>query len=120
MALLIAAALTSVNPSQTTLERMEGDAAVAHMKNKAPTGTGEVLVITPLERANDIKHVFAFTEKNKSLNLELVLNSGKVISQLIDVQVMPGGTILLVKSGTMKGDQYIVVRTEAIEDIKLQ
>ena len=119
MALLLAAAITSMNPSQETLERMEGDAAVAHMK-RAPQSSGEVLVITPLERANDIKQVYEFTQKNKSLALNLVLNSGEVISNIIDVRVMPGGTIMLVKSGTMKGDQYMVVRTEAIEDIKLK
>ncbi len=103
-------------PSESSVNRMEGEAAVARAK-----GAGnDILVITAQERATDIKHVFEFLEKKQqSQMLSITLSNGSVIKNILTIDVMPGGTLMLIKANTMKGQGYQVVPTEEVKEVTI-
>lgn len=106
-----------IGPSGQALHTMEGEAAVAEHRRG---GGNEVLVITAQERASDIKHVFEFVQKNQGgMALALQLADGTTISNILNITVMPGGTLMIVQTNSMKGQIYEVVRTENIVEVKL-
>jgi|GEM_PF-2596429 len=109
--------LAQLNPAGEELHTMEGEAAVAaHRKS----GGNEVLVITALERAKDIEHVFKFAKKNSSASaLSLKLADGKTISSILSIDVMPGGTLMVIQTNSMKGQIYEVIRTENVQEVSL-
>ncbi len=91
----------------------------AALKKHAATGSSDmVMIINPEMRAKDIKDVLTFLNKtsgNKPVSIDLT--DGRVITNIMSIDVMPAGTMLVLKSSSVKGVQYHVVGIESVENI---
>lgn len=96
------------------LEQMQAkDAAASQAKKEEETS--DVLLITPEARALDYKQAFDLIRKEKAaVNVSFKLKNGKTISNILEMQVMGKGTLIIFKTNTTKGIQIIVSKVEDI------
>lgn len=80
--------------------------------------SNEVMLISPELRAKDLKAAIEYLkQKVPSSKPSIKLNDGSTFSSILDVDVMPGGTILIFKIASLKGTAYKVVNIEEIESL---
>ncbi len=117
--LLAAQAPIYMAPTGTTPVEKQASKVVATLKEPTQQkGPSEVMIISPEGRANDLKAAIEYLKKNNpSAKPSVKLTSGTEITNISDVDVMPGGTLLIFKVGTLKGVQYKVVKIEEIDSL---
>jgi hypothetical protein len=87
----------------------------------AATTSKEVMVISPQNRAQDFKEAFDYLKKIQTQSkITFTLKDHTKLSQVLDVLVMPGGTMLNFKINTVQGIQYQIIPIEDIRTISLQ
>ncbi|PCI76786.1 hypothetical protein COB21_03950 [Candidatus Aerophobetes bacterium] len=81
--------------------------------------TGDmVMIINPEMRAQDLNEAFAFLRKmSKTRAISMTLLDGRSFTHVLSMDVMKGGTMVIVKTSTTKGVKYHVVNIENIENI---
>ncbi|MCH9630148.1 MAG: hypothetical protein S4CHLAM37_01410 [Chlamydiia bacterium] len=93
------------------LEQTEKAAAA----KKASMGS-EIMIIEPLARAQDFAEAYKYLHFHKSSSpVMFQLKNNKVLKNVLDVEIMKGGTLVIFTLNTTKGVKYEVVN---IEDIK--
>lgn len=87
--------------------------------NSAQTkGQNEIMIIAPEKRANDLLSAFHFLKKaNAAAKIAVRLNDGSFITEILEMELMPGGTMIIFKMNSMKGQQYKVVKIEDIDTL---
>jgi len=97
------------------LEHMEAKAIPAKEATKGKDESSDVLIITPDARAQDYKQAFDLIRKEKSaVNISFTMKDGSMISNILDMQVMSKGTLIIFKLNTATGINYIVTKVENI------
>ncbi|MCB1114927.1 MAG: hypothetical protein KDK71_00530 [Chlamydiia bacterium] len=87
-------------------------------KEAAQKGTSEMMIISPEGRAKDIEAAIAFLKKHApSTKPSIKLTNGSILSGIINVNVMPGGTLLIIQIASLKGVQYQIEKIENIDTI---
>ncbi len=96
----------------------QANATNAAAATQAPT-VSDVMIITPKERATDLKEAFAFLKKQLSATqLTIRLNDKSRLTQVTDIDVMTGGTVIIVRQSTIQGTKYMMVKTENVASIE--
>lgn len=127
MILLLVAAgnlFSAATPNLSQAEQSASKAATAQAVQEVAEGSGthkgvaDVMVITPGERANDIVQSFNYIQSHDvTANYEVKLKDGKILDKILDIQMMPSGTLLIFKMQTMKGEIFRVVKIENITEV---
>ncbi|NGX37761.1 MAG: hypothetical protein K1000chlam2_00923 [Chlamydiae bacterium] len=74
-----------------------------------------VMIIDPKERANDYMKAFEMLRQEKSTSKVFFdLSDGSKISSVIDMKLMPGGSLVIFRYSTPHGIKYQVVEIEDI------
>ena len=101
---------TKTPPPETSAEQ----AGVAKLGQ--PQGPSEIMIIYPEARAKDLVSAFLYLKKmSVATQMGVKLIDGTVITGILDMEVMPGGTIVIIKINTMKGQEYRAIKTETID-----
>ena len=81
----------------------------------------EVMMIPPQLRAQDFKEAFDYLKKIQTQSkITFTMKDGSKLAQILDVSILPGGTMLNFKINTVQGIQYQIIRIEDIKSISLQ
>ena len=92
--------------------------AKTHKDSKSSGGISEIMVISPELRAQDIQAAIQFLRQHiPTSKPNIKLTDGSLITNIMDVDVMPGGTILIFKITSLKGLQYKVVNIEKVQSL---
>ncbi len=84
----------------------------------ASKGSTEVMIIEPSTRAGDFKEAYQYLRAQKSgSRVTFRLADGKSLSNVIDLDIMKGGSLVIFKMSTTSGLQFKVVRIEDITSI---
>jgi|JI10StandDraft_1071094.scaffolds.fasta_scaffold02890_13 hypothetical protein len=98
------------------LTQKEVSAAAKAFSSK---GSTEMMIISPEGRAKDIKAAIEFLKKHAPTTKPTIkMANGTTLSGIMDVQVMPGGTVLIFQIASLKGVQYQVENIENIDAIE--
>ena len=74
--------------------------------------------IDPLARASDLITAFKLLSKEKPASkVFFQLTSGKLITNILEVNVLKNGTLIMLKISTNQGIKYEVIPTENIETV---
>ena len=93
--------------------------AAAAAKQAQLMGPSEMMIISPEMRAKDFKNAFEYLKKmNSAAKIAVKLKSGSLITDILGMEVMPGGTMIIFKTNTMQGLKYHVVKIENVESIE--
>lgn len=81
----------------------------------------DLILIHPKDRATDFKEAFDFLKQQKaSARARFLLKDGKMLTNILDITVPQGGTLLIFQINTSQGYNYQVVKVEDIESIAYQ
>lgn len=108
----------TVAAKPTAAEKMAAAKEATQSKEATPKGPSDVMIISPDLRANDIKTAIEYLKQRSPTSKPKVeLTNGTAITGILDVDVMPGGTILIFRVNSFKGMQYKVVKIEEINTL---
>jgi hypothetical protein len=79
--------------------------------------TRSIMVIEPTKRSEDIKSIVELLRKDKPTSKIFFKLSNGIINNVLEVQLMTNGTILLIKSSSLQGIKYNAILTEDILEI---
>ena len=80
--------------------------------------TSEVMIISPELRAKDFQSAFTYLKtKNPSAKIGIELADHSIVSDILHIEIMPGGTLVIFTVSTVKGVKYRIVKTENIRSI---
>lgn len=112
-------------PVNKSLNKMESEALKKQVTNSEAThaaaskSASEVMIIEPSTRANDFKEAYQYLRSQKTgSRISFQLSSGPKLSNVVDLDIMKGGSLVIFKMTTTKGLQYKVVRIEDIVSIE--
>lgn len=78
----------------------------------------QVMMIDPTIRAGDYKQAFDYLKKEKAgAAVSFELTSGEKISNIMEITLMPGGSLLIFRLNTSSGVSYRVVKIEDIASV---
>ena len=78
----------------------------------------EVMIIQPEMRAKDIQESFEYLKTmNPGEKLAVKLISGALITEIMDIKVMKGGTMIIFRINSSQGQKFHVVKTEQIDTL---
>jgi hypothetical protein len=78
----------------------------------------EVMLITPLDRANDILQAYNYLKQNSiASSVSVMMKDKSMFSNILDVQIMKNGTLIIFKLSTLQGERYRLVKTEDIDSL---
>ena len=104
----------TIKPSMPAAEQDEQTVAANAL------GAKEMMIIPPQARAQDFKEAFDLLKKVKSQDkITFFLKDKSKISGILDVDVLPGGTMINFKVNTTQGVRYQIVRVEDINSVML-
>lgn len=99
-------------------EKLTQDEKRAAAKTAAK-GSTEMMIISPEGRAKDIKAAFDFLKKNApTTKPSIKMINGSTLTGIIEIDIMPGGTVLIFKVASLKGIQYRIENIEKIDSIE--
>ncbi|NBO24328.1 MAG: hypothetical protein EBU93_03715 [Chlamydiae bacterium] len=110
VSLLFISTVFAAKPQETT-----------ETKEVIPANGPEVMMIPPQLRAQDFKEAFDYLKKIQTQSkITFTLKDNTKLSQILDVSILPGGTMMNFKINTTQGVQYQIIRIEDIKTITLQ
>ena len=84
----------------------------------ATTRSSEILIIDPAARAKDLQGAFQFIrQSNPGVKLSVKLTSGEHLTDILSIDPMEGGTLVIFKLNTLHGVKYQVEKIENIDSI---
>ena len=82
------------------------------------SGQSEVMIINPETRAKDIQDAYQYLRMmSPASKLAVKLLDGSAITEILDMKVMPGGTIIIFRTNTLQGQKFQLVKVEDIDTI---
>lgn len=85
--------------------------------NQSKKKNDEMLVVSPLARSGDIKAAWNYFKKNKPTSKLIIHTKDNQYSNIVDMDVMPGGTIIIIKTSTTSGEVYQLIPIEQVKGI---
>ncbi|QVL57685.1 MAG: hypothetical protein KFB93_01015 [Simkaniaceae bacterium] len=102
--------------TKSPLAEMEKAAAA---KDASIKGSTEMMIISPEGRAKDIQAAIKFLKLHApTAKPSIKLTDGAIIKGIVDIDVMPGGTLVIFKVASLKGLKYQIVKIENIDTIE--
>ncbi len=90
-------------------------------KQAAPTPQGQssdVMIISTEMRAKDFQKAFEYLRtRAPAAKIGVKLTNQSMIADIVKIDVMPGGTLIIFTTNTVKGLKYQIVKTEQIDSI---
>jgi len=87
-------------------------------KKSQAMGQSEIMIINPESRAKDLLSAIQFLkQRSPATKITVTLTDGSRISEILDVEAMPGGTLIIFKINTIKGQKYRVVKIENVDTL---
>jgi len=81
-------------------------------------GQSEVMIINPETRAKDLQESFDYLKKmSPASKLAVKLVNGTTISEILDMKLMTGGTMIIFRTNSIQGQKFQVVKIEDIDTI---
>lgn len=119
---LVSAKQPAVNSSQpkssTGKPSLQRKSQVAASLSHDHISNGEVMIIDPEMRAKDFQSAFDYLKNsNTAAKISVKLKSGHSISEIISMEVMPQGTLIIFQTNTTQGLKHDVINIENIESI---
>ncbi len=103
-------------PSTNPLAQIESGVAA---KTASSKGSTEMMIISPEGRAKDIQAAIKYLKLHAPTSKpKIKLTNGSTISGILSVDIMPGGTLLIFKVGSLKGVRYEIEKIENIDTIE--
>ena len=121
IALLLASQLYAADMSTPQMSAMFNEIAGQGAKKPVmETKPNEMMVIDPKDRAKDFKAAFDVLRINRDqTKITYFLEDKSQISGIMEIAILPGGTMLSFKMATTKGVIYRIVPVEQIKSIGL-
>ena len=117
--LLLITPLFAIDPQDFNAEAKKIDAAMA-AKAQAPKGAQEIMMISPDKRAHDFVEAFKVLSIGQMREkITFFLTDKSKISNIMEIDVLPGGTMVSFKLNSTKGIKYKIVPIEQIESVGL-
>ena len=111
-------ALSSKEKSPIKPTHLERKSEVAASLNQDHSNSSEVMIIGPEMRAKDFQSAFDYLKNsNSAAKIFVKLKSGHSISEIISMEVMPQGTLIIFQTNTTQGLKHDVINIENIESI---
>ncbi|MGE0198950.1 MAG: hypothetical protein AB7N99_01780 [Simkaniaceae bacterium] len=105
------------NQTPSTSKESASEKAAA-AKDGQMKGVSEIMIITPESRAKDLLSAFQYLKKMSAASkIGVKLTSGSTITDIIDMDVMPAGTMIIFKINSIKGQQFRIVKIEDIDTL---
>src|SRR3989344_637004 len=102
-----------LKPAQKTVSQAVDKSIAASVAQQGSSGgdpankTPEVMLIQPGERSNDIVQAFNYIKIHSvTSKFEVTLTTGDLISNILSMQTMPSGTMIIFEVSTLQGNQY--------------
>lgn len=96
----------------------EALAAKPHLRMPDQKQPSDVMIISPEMRAKDFAKAFDYLKtKAPATKIGIKLLDKSTISDIVKIDVMPGGTLMIFTVSTVKGLKYQVVKTEHVDSI---
>ena len=86
----------------------------------APGGviSQEMMMIAPNDRASDFVQAYALLKQyNVASSIAVMMKDKTMIANIVDMQVMKNGTLIIFKMSTLQGEKYQLVKTEDIDSL---
>lgn len=100
-------------------DKLTQEEKIAAAKESSSKGSTEMMIISPEGRAKDIKAAIDFLKKNApTTKPSIKMANGTTLSGIMEVDVMPGGTVLIFKIASLKGMQYRIENIENIDSVE--
>lgn len=119
---LFSATTPNLSNAETTAEKaamVQSVQKVASGGGGGDKGTADVMIISPAERASDIVQAFKYIQSyDVTSKVDVKLKDGSMITDILDIQMMPSGTLLIFKLQTLKGEIYRIVKIENIVEVQ--
>ncbi|MCF7851972.1 MAG: hypothetical protein K9M07_01885 [Simkaniaceae bacterium] len=110
-------AIDGITP-QLKKEFDEKAAMMGAQQSSGKTGLQEVMIIDPQMRAKDFKTAYdILSTQNMKEHVTFYLSDKTVLSGIIGVDVLPGGTMMSFKLNTTQGIKYKVIPIEQISSV---
>lgn len=101
-------------PAQQTAKKQEGVAAAVLPK----TGQSEIMIIQPEMRAKDIDQAFKYLKQmNAAGKIGVKLKNGSTIYDILNMNVMAGGTIIIFQISSTQGQKLRAVNVEDVDTL---
>ncbi|NGX45853.1 MAG: hypothetical protein K940chlam2_01033 [Chlamydiae bacterium] len=125
MTVLLLSMLMAIAPGSNDAEKaskaqmkekeMQQAASLSHEKKPS---ANSVMMINPKDRAEDYQKAFQVLRDEKSTSkVYFQLANGKKVSNVIEMKIMPGNTLILFRYTTPQGIKYDVAGVEDIMGI---
>ena len=102
-------------------EKEPAKQAVAAAATKGQSNFSNVLIVEPEARSKDLASAFAFLKKaSPATKTTVKLSNGDEIGDILSIDPMEGGTLVIFKINTMQGVKYRVEKIEAIDGVEQQ
>ena len=110
--------LSSKEKSPIKPTHLQRKSEVAASLNQDHINSSEVMIINPEMRAKDFQSAFDYLKNsNTAAQISVKLKNGHSISEIISMEVMPQGTLIIFQTNTTQGLKHDVVNIENIESI---
>ncbi len=100
---------------KSTLQKALASKQAASM----PQGqSSDVMIISTEMRAKDFQKAFDYLKaRAPASKIGVKLTNQSMIADIVKIDVMPGGTLIIFTTNTVKGLKYQIVKTEQIDSI---
>ena len=80
----------------------------------------EMMIIPPHDRAADLLEAYLFLKQHNIASSILVIMKDKsTLTNILDIQIMKNGTLLIFKVNTLQGEKYMLVKTEDVDSLSV-
>ncbi len=115
---LFAAPLSPEQAEEAKIHMLEMAAQQQQQQKKEKPPSDEMMVVTPEARSSDLKQAFELLSRGRgSHNIVVTLNDGQMLKNILDLNVMNKGTLIVFELNTVRGLQYKVVKTDNVKTI---
>lgn len=109
---------SSKQKQQTTDHPTVTDKQKATASTTQRIGQSEVMMINPEMRSKDLQECFDYLRKmSPASKLAVKLSNGTMVSEILDMQLMKGGTMIIFRTNSVQGQKFQVVKVEDIDTI---
>lgn len=109
--------VSSISNVTNSKSSAKADAAALASASKS-SKSQEIMILNPLDRAKDIEAAYNYLKKmNSASSISILLTNGKKIDSILDMDVMPHGTMIIFKLNTIQGIKYDVAKIEEIDSV---
>lgn len=115
--------LQAQQPAQQQMQQQQAAAMKKEMQaiSQMTQSSRSIMIIDPKDRANDYVKAWEMLKLEKSMaKVSFELSDGTMISNVIDMKLMPGNTLIVFRYSTPQGILFQVVEVEDLAGVTHQ